>query len=184
MDAGNLVPDELVNDLVAERFRADDRPNHFLMDGYPRTIAQAEVFERLLAGRDLTFRTWAVVDGEFPSGPHDAEGWLITGSRHGAYEDHPWIPPLEQLIRDINSKLGDPPLVTDLRLHFGSGRVVDGDDPVAQLRRWMQQRARPPKKQPTPASAARAAEIEGESAGVDDPELRALIAGVRTRWDR
>jgi GMP synthase-like glutamine amidotransferase len=42
-----------------------------------------------------------VVDGEFPEGPHDAEGWLITGSRHGAYEDHPWIPPLEALIRDI-----------------------------------------------------------------------------------
>jgi GMP synthase-like glutamine amidotransferase len=31
---------------------------------------------------------------------HDAEGWLITGSRHGAYEDHPFIKPLEQFIRD------------------------------------------------------------------------------------
>jgi GMP synthase (glutamine-hydrolysing) len=60
-------------------------------------------FERLLAERGLTFRTWAVVDGEFPEGPHDAEGWLITGSRHGAYEDHPWIPPLEGLIRRIHA---------------------------------------------------------------------------------
>ncbi len=60
-----------------------------------------QFFERLLADRGLRFRTWAVVDGHFPLGPHDAEGWLITGSRHGAYEDHPWIPPLEQLIRDI-----------------------------------------------------------------------------------
>ncbi|WP_210527095.1 type 1 glutamine amidotransferase [Rubellimicrobium arenae] len=60
-----------------------------------------DLFERLLKDKGLTFRTWAVVDGEFPSGPHDAEGWLITGSRHGAYEDHPWIPPLERLIRDI-----------------------------------------------------------------------------------
>src|SRR5688572_12721269 len=41
MDAGQLVPDELVNDLVAERFRAPDRPDGFLMDGYPRTVAQA-----------------------------------------------------------------------------------------------------------------------------------------------
>ena len=68
------------------------RPTH---GDYP------DLFARLLAGRDLTFRTWAVVDGEFPAGPRDAEGWLITGSRHGAYEDHPWIPPLERLIREV-----------------------------------------------------------------------------------
>jgi adenylate kinase len=48
MDAGKLVPDELVNDLVAERFRQSDRPSCFLMDGYPRTVAQAEAFARLL----------------------------------------------------------------------------------------------------------------------------------------
>ncbi len=60
-----------------------------------------DLFQRLLRDRGLTFRTWAVVDGEFPSGPRDAEGWLITGSRFGAYEDHAWIPPLEALIRDI-----------------------------------------------------------------------------------
>ena len=62
-----------------------------------------DMFARLLAGRDLTFTTWAVVDGVFPEGPEAAEGWLITGSRHGAYEDHPWIPPLEELIRAIRS---------------------------------------------------------------------------------
>jgi GMP synthase-like glutamine amidotransferase len=40
------------------------------------------------------------VEEEFPATVHDADGWLITGSRHGVYEDHPWIPPLEQFIRD------------------------------------------------------------------------------------
>jgi GMP synthase (glutamine-hydrolysing) len=60
-----------------------------------------DLFERLLAGRGLTFRSWSVVDGDFPEGPQDAEGWLITGSRHGTYEPHPWIPPLEDLIRRI-----------------------------------------------------------------------------------
>ncbi len=59
------------------------------------------MFARLLDGHGFTFRTWAVVDGEFPSGVHDAEGWLITGSRHGTYEDHPWIGPLEAFIRDV-----------------------------------------------------------------------------------
>lgn len=68
------------------------RPTH---GDYP------DLFARLLRDQGLDFRAWAVVDGQFPEGPHDAEGWLITGSRHGAYESHPWIPPLEALIRDI-----------------------------------------------------------------------------------
>ena len=59
----------------------------------------AAMFQRLLAGRGFDFETWNVVDMEFPGGPDAADGWLITGSKHGAYEDHPWIPPLEALIR-------------------------------------------------------------------------------------
>ncbi|TNC71600.1 type 1 glutamine amidotransferase [Rubellimicrobium roseum] len=70
------------------------RPTH---GDYP------DLFQRLLADRGLDFRTWSVVDGDFPEGPQAAEGWLITGSRHGAYEDLPWIPPLEALIRDIHA---------------------------------------------------------------------------------
>jgi GMP synthase (glutamine-hydrolysing) len=66
-------------------------------------------FERLLSNKGFTFQSWSVVENVFPDGPEDADGWLITGSKHGAYEDHPWIPPLEQLIRDIVA--ADRPLV-------------------------------------------------------------------------
>lgn len=59
-----------------------------------------DMFARLLEGHGFTFRTYRVVDGAFPNGVSECEGWLITGSRHGVYEDHPWIPPLEQFIRD------------------------------------------------------------------------------------
>lgn len=59
-----------------------------------------DMFARLLDGHGFTFRTWKVVEEEFPSDVHQADGWLITGSRHGVYEDHPWIPPLEAFIRD------------------------------------------------------------------------------------
>jgi GMP synthase (glutamine-hydrolysing) len=58
-----------------------------------------DMFQRLLAGQGFEFRTWAVVDGAFPASVDACEGWLITGSRHGVYEDHPWIPPLEAFIR-------------------------------------------------------------------------------------
>src|SRR5439155_2459155 len=45
---GKLVPDDLVNQLVANRFRREDRPDHFVMDGYPRTLAQAASFDQVL----------------------------------------------------------------------------------------------------------------------------------------
>jgi adenylate kinase len=46
--SGRLVPDDLVNELVAERFRREDRPERFIMDGYPRTLAQAVSFDQVL----------------------------------------------------------------------------------------------------------------------------------------
>lgn len=42
MDKGELVPDQLVTDLVAERIQKPDCTNGFLLDGFPRTIAQAD----------------------------------------------------------------------------------------------------------------------------------------------
>ncbi|MTH64786.1 type 1 glutamine amidotransferase [Paracoccus shanxieyensis] len=58
------------------------------------------MFERLLAGRGFDFTSYHVEAMEFPASVHDAQGWLLTGSRHGAYEDHAFIPPLEAFIRD------------------------------------------------------------------------------------
>lgn len=57
------------------------------------------LYRRMLEGQGLTFTTWNVVDMEFPNSVHAAEGWLISGSKHAIYEDHPWIPPLIQLIQ-------------------------------------------------------------------------------------
>lgn len=45
MDQGLLVPDELVNEIVADRLKKDDCKDGFLLDGYPRTVAQAVVLD-------------------------------------------------------------------------------------------------------------------------------------------
>ena len=66
-----------------------------------------DLFGKLFAGRGFSLRTFSVVDMDFPTGPDAADAWLVTGSRHGAYEDHPWIAPLEALIREIRD-LGRP----------------------------------------------------------------------------
>jgi len=61
------------------------------------------MFAKLLEGHGLRYETYSVVDDEFPAGAEACDGWLITGSKHGAYEDLPWIAPLEDLIRDIHA---------------------------------------------------------------------------------
>ena len=55
MDAGQLVPDELVVDLVKERLEADDAQRGFILDGFPRNTAQAVTLDSELAemGRTL-----------------------------------------------------------------------------------------------------------------------------------
>lgn len=59
------------------------------------------MFARLLGAVDpaLTFVTVSVVSGETPTDPFAADAWLITGSRHGVYDDLPWIAPLEAFLR-------------------------------------------------------------------------------------
>ena len=59
------------------------------------------MFAHLLQGQGFTFKTWNVVDKVFPSSPLEADGWLISGSKHGAYEDHAFIKPLSELIKNI-----------------------------------------------------------------------------------
>jgi adenylate kinase len=53
MDAGQLVPDEVIIGLVEDRIQQPDCANGFLFDGFPRTIPQAEVMQK--AGVDLDY---------------------------------------------------------------------------------------------------------------------------------
>ena len=127
---------------------------HFpVVDGYPERT-YSDLYAGLLAGRGLTFRTWSVVDMEFPDDIRDADGWLITGSKHGAYEDIPFIPPLEDFIRKAYA--ANVPLVGVCFGHqiiaqalggkvekFGGGwamgrQVYDFDDGEVALNAWHQ----------------------------------------------
>jgi adenylate kinase len=53
MESGQLVSDDIVNALVAERIDQDDCRNGFILDGYPRTLPQADAVEKMLDQRGL-----------------------------------------------------------------------------------------------------------------------------------
>src|SRR3981081_602704 len=50
--AGELVPDELIERVLEQRLKAPDAARGALLDGYPRTVAQARELDRLLGGDD------------------------------------------------------------------------------------------------------------------------------------
>ena len=107
-----------------------------------------DMFVKLLGGHDFDFQIWSVVDGDFPASAVDADGWLITGSKHGAYEDHDWIPPLEQLIRGIRkadadqgaasalaTRLSPKPLAAKSKNSRGAG-LSAGPNTPSTAKRW------------------------------------------------
>lgn len=73
-----------------------------LEDRYPD---YGKMAERLLGTEApaLGFRHYAVRQGEFPTSPAAHDAFLITGSRHAAYEDLPWIERLADLVRELDT---------------------------------------------------------------------------------
>jgi len=53
MDRGELVPDSVTNEMVKDRLTHDDVANGFLLDGFPRNVAQAEVLRAILAEKKI-----------------------------------------------------------------------------------------------------------------------------------
>ncbi len=95
----------LLRDEMAGRF-----------DPYPA------MFERLIdqSGQAFDYAAFSVVRGEMPASIEQCDGWLITGSRHGVYDNLPWMPPLKDFIRELAA--AEKPLIG---VCFGHQIVAD-----------------------------------------------------------
>ena len=61
IDNGNLVPDEVVEKMIAAKFDSVKNVDGFLLDGFPRTLRQAEDLDKILAARNCARRRGAAV---------------------------------------------------------------------------------------------------------------------------
>ena len=125
MDAGEYVPDSVTNDMVRGRLAEPDAAGGFLLDGYPRTVAQVEVLDAILAESGLA------IDGvlEITADPEEVIDRLLKRAEiEGRADD------TEEVIRrrlEVYAEQTAP--LTDLYGARGLVRRVDGMGPVDEV---------------------------------------------------
>jgi adenylate kinase len=110
MDSGELVPDELICDVIAERFDSGEADSGFLLDGFPRTVGQAEMLDALLESRGRQLTAVLLIEA-----PDDEVVRRLSGRRTCAKGNH------------VYHVEFDPPKHDDVCDQDGS-RLVQRDD--------------------------------------------------------
>ncbi len=87
MDAGNLVSDDIVNAIVSERLDQDDCKNGFILDGFPRTLEQAEALSVMLSEKGLGLDTVVELKVDDEALVERVSGRYTCGSCGEGYHD-------------------------------------------------------------------------------------------------
>ncbi|MEW8968117.1 MULTISPECIES: adenylate kinase [Exiguobacterium] len=149
MDKGELVPDEVTIGIVRERLSQDDTKNGFLLDGFPRTVAQAEALESLLKdlGKQIDHVVNIDVDAEILV-PRLTGRWICPtcGATYHVIFNPPKVEGIcdvdgsalmqreddkEETVRrrlDVNIEQSKP--LIDFYAKKGYLRTLDGDRPI------------------------------------------------------
>jgi adenylate kinase len=129
MDRGDLVSDDVVNGIVSERLDAEDARNGFILDGFPRTIPQAEALDEMLVEKGMALDAVIEITADAETLTRRIVNRARENAAHGARADDN-----EDVIRNRLSVYREQtaPLVEHYR---GKGllRTVDGMAPVEEV---------------------------------------------------
>lgn len=97
MDAGELVPDDLVVRMLAERIAEADAAEGFLLDGFPRTVPQAEALDQMLVERGRTLTAVLILDVPEEEVVRRLSGRLVAHNGRVYHEiyDPPTVPGID-----------------------------------------------------------------------------------------
>lgn len=173
MKHGGLVPDDVVVAIIAERIAQPDAKNGFILDGFPRTVPQAEALDRLLEKKGLGLD--AAIELKVDEGilHHRIQKRVSEMKARGETvraDDNP-----EALEKRVHAyRLQTAPLVIYYRNH-GSLRTVDGMAPIPEVSAAIDRVLEAPKDAPKAKAAKPAAPARAKPA----PRKRAAPAGRR-----
>lgn len=115
MDAGNLVPDDVVNGLVKERLKEDDCATGFILDGFPRTVEQAITLDSIL--EELGKAVEKVIALDVPNSEIvDRITGRRTSLKTGKIYHIKYNPPVDEDERDLVQRADDTEEVVVKRL--------------------------------------------------------------------
>jgi adenylate kinase len=126
LDAGDYVPDSIVDEMVAGRLAATDAADGFLLDGYPRTATQVESLDAMLAANGQALDAVLVLDG-----PDEmlVERLLLRGTSSGRSDDT-----AEQIGHRLAVYRSETAPLAALYRARGLVHAIDGTGPIGQVR--------------------------------------------------
>ncbi len=155
MARGELVPDEVVVAIVAERVDQPDARKGFILDGFPRTVPQAEALDRILAERGLALDAVIELRVEEKALLERIESRIAeTKARGEALREDDNAEVLRRRLAAYRTQT--EPLVAYYRRH-GTLRTVDGMAPIPEVTAAIEQVLQPVAKAPAAARASCAA---------------------------
>lgn len=105
MDAGKLVPDEVINAMVEDRLQQPDCQKGYLLDGYPRTLVQAKEFERIAAKIGKPVECVLGLEVDFEVLKDRITGRRICPKCGATYHIHNFPPKIEGVCDNCGEKL-------------------------------------------------------------------------------
>lgn len=105
MDAGKLVPDEVINAMVEDRLQQPDCQKGYLLDGYPRTLVQAKEFERIAAKIGKPVECVLGLEVDFEVLKDRITGRRICPKCGATYHIHNFPPKVEGVCDNCGGKL-------------------------------------------------------------------------------